>query len=280
MTSVAEFQTDYTELVQRLAALDADVVLANIPDVTSIAFLMDGADLERFVGDDFGLPTGSRTSIVAGMLIKLGLANGTQLLADPNFVLDATEMTTIQTRITAFNQIIATQAATASIPVVDIHSIFNALHANPPSILGIPLTTRFLGGLFSLDGVHPSNIGHALVANAFISTLNSHYGMTISGIPGNILAGIFLTDPSVDKDADGKATGRPYAGLLETLAPIIGISGDTDDLTPNLALSGIEPRLGREFVRRYQTLRGGKAAGGGTAAAIAAFKELFRTGSE
>ena len=35
----------------------------------------------------------------------------------------------------------------------------------------------------------------------------------------------------MDKDGDGKVTGRLDAGLLETIALFVGISGDSDDFT-------------------------------------------------
>ena len=44
-----------------------------------------------------------------------------------------------------------------------------------PGIGNITIGADYLGGLFSLDGVHPSNIGQALVARAFIETHNSRY---------------------------------------------------------------------------------------------------------
>ena len=71
------------------------MVFANIPSVTSIGFLLDGQDLIRFLGSDFGLAEGSRTSVVTMFLIKLGLDDG-GLLSDPNYVLDAGEIAAIQ----------------------------------------------------------------------------------------------------------------------------------------------------------------------------------------
>jgi hypothetical protein len=41
----------------------------------------------------------------------------------------------------------------------------------------------------------------------------------------------------VDKDGDGRVTGRPGAGLLETLSPLLGFSGDLNDFLPPALLS-------------------------------------------
>ena len=68
------------------------------------------------------------------------------------------------------------------------------------------------GGMFSLDGIHPSNIGHGLIANEFIKTMNQAYGTGIAELPPEVLQILFLTDPTIDKDGDGKATGRLGVG--------------------------------------------------------------------
>jgi hypothetical protein len=46
------------------------------------------------------------------------------------------------------------------------------------------------GGLFSLDGVHPSSRGYAIVANQFISILNSKYGTSIPYVSLSTIPGI------------------------------------------------------------------------------------------
>jgi hypothetical protein len=142
----------------------------------------------------------------------------------------------IQERITTFNLIIQEETARYNFPVVDINAMFGSIVTDPPSFFGIPLTNRYLGGIFSLDGVHPSNIGHALVTAAFIDKIGSHYNMNIPPISQSTMEAIFLTDPFVDKDNDGKVTGRFGTGFLETLGPFLGISGDVDDFNPGVAV--------------------------------------------
>ena len=62
-------------------------------------------------------------------------------------------------------------------------------------------TTYVLGGLFSLDGVHPSNQGQAVMGNEFIKAINTKFGATIplidvSSIPGSL---VFAKGVSFDK---------------------------------------------------------------------------------
>ena len=45
---------------------------------------------------------------------------------------------------------------------------------------GIPLSSNYIsGGIFSLDGVHLTPRGYAIVANEFIKAINSKYGSNI-----------------------------------------------------------------------------------------------------
>ena len=63
-------------------------------------------------------------------------------------------------------------------------------------------------------------------------------------------------DPFQDKDGDGRVRGRSGAGLLETLGPGLGISGDKNDFVPDGFLPPIDPALGRQFIQRFLTLQG------------------------
>jgi hypothetical protein len=236
MTSVVEFSERFEELVERLGNLDGGVVLANIPDVTSIAFLMDAQDLTRLLGTDLGLPDGDFTTLATVFLVKLGLADGS-IIQDPSFVLDSGEVQQIRERTQVFNQIIAQAAASIGAPVLDANGIFQNLTANPPVIMGIPLTRRFQGGLFSLDGVHPSNIGHIVVAHFMLQVINGFFGTSFPEMTPNEFATAFFNEPFLDKDRDGVVVGRPFSGLLETVAFVAGFTGDADDWNAGVSSS-------------------------------------------
>ncbi|MCZ6796275.1 MAG: hypothetical protein O7J95_21905, partial [Planctomycetota bacterium] len=56
------------------------------------------------------------------------------------------------------------------------------------------LTTEYLGGLFGLDGIHLTNTGHAIVAQAFVDAINEQCGTSLVGpdlsavLAGDVLA--------------------------------------------------------------------------------------------
>lgn len=235
LTAVADFERDYIELVNRLGALVTNngtkVVFANVPNVTDIGFLVDRNTAEQMLGFPVALPDGHYTSIIGVLL--MGLLGDAALVNDPNFVLDDVEVAVIETRIQQFNNIIQREADRIGMPVVDVNAKFQEYVTNAPVFFGFPLTQRMFGGMFSLDGVHPSNIGHALIANEFIQTINQAFNMNVPLISQQILDIVFVYDPSIDKDRDGKITGRPGVGLIESLAFLFGVTADPNDLSPN-----------------------------------------------
>jgi hypothetical protein len=278
MTSVELFEYYFIAIAEKLGSLGGPVVFANIPDVTRIGFLLDREDLISFVGSDFGLAEGDYTSVVVMLLIRLGLDDG-RLLKDPDFVLDAGEVARIQERIEAFNGIIEREAGIIRAPVVDINALFDDADENPFTFFGIPVTPRFLGGIFSLDGVHPSNIAHAVIANAFIETINFHFGMEVPLISDKELERIFLRDPFQDKDGDGRVRGRSGAGLLEALGPVLGISGDRRDWIPGASPAQIDASAGQRFIRRLLKLQRedlGRASEWSKWDVIEVFRRIFR----
>jgi phospholipase/lecithinase/hemolysin len=239
LTPVAEFTADFTQLVQRLDAIGAKAAFGTIPDITGIGFLVNRNDLVRFLGSHHGLPDGSLTTLPAMFLVKLGLANGT-IFSDPNYVLDPKEQQIISQHIDVLNDVIRTTVAAHGMALVDTHAIFDFLSSAPLDFFGFQLTTRFLGGIFSLDGVHPSNTGHALAAYFFIDALNQHYNANIPQLDPETLYWLTVTDPHLDKDGDGRVVGRFGAGLLETLLTILNIAGDSND-TPAAAPTLVDP---------------------------------------
>ncbi|MBK7630030.1 MAG: hypothetical protein IPJ23_04885 [Ignavibacteriales bacterium] len=115
----------------------------------------------------------------------------------PNaFVLDPDEITVANNAVSAYNTTIATLAQNFGFGLVDINTKFNEFRAgdfaNGTIVNGIKFKTFFItGGLFSLDGVHPSNQAHGIVANEFIKVINAKFGANIpfvdvSTIPGSI----------------------------------------------------------------------------------------------
>jgi hypothetical protein len=72
--------------------------------------------------------------------------------------------------------------------LVDIHAAVENLAQNGITINGYPATTAFLGGLFSLDGIHPTNTGYALIANQYIQAINANLKTSITAVDVSSIA--------------------------------------------------------------------------------------------
>jgi GDSL-like Lipase/Acylhydrolase len=214
-TPVAAFTALYTALLNALTAIEVDtvttsqVIVANIPDVTAIPYfttipyMVDvpnvgpvalviqtgaGAIRQATAADMILLPASSVIGDVSGTYGPQGVPVGLNAAAPlPNsLVLDADEVVIAQNAVQAFNAVIAAQATAHELYVVDIYGIFNGIKANGYATGGMDFSTDFItGGIFSLDGVHPSDIGQAIIANEFIKVINAQFGSTIP--PVNIV---------------------------------------------------------------------------------------------
>lgn len=120
----------------------------------------------------------------------------------PNqFVLDKTEIALIQSRVAAFNTIIANAVATANangirVALVDINKFLGVMNTTgvtygTTNINSKPSTFPF-GNAFSLDGVHPNQKGYAVIANEFVKAINQAFGSTLPLADPNSYPGVTI----------------------------------------------------------------------------------------
>lgn len=227
ITPVAQFEADYRTVVNAIAQTGADMAIANIPNVTSIPFV---TTVSRFVVN----PTTNQPVLVNGQPVpligpngplqagdfvlltasgELALGNGLppgipgasgRPLSDAA-VLSAAEVATIQSRVQAYNNIIRTVANERNAAFVDANAILNDLSVRGLRIGGITFTSAFLtGGVFSFDGVHPTPLGYAYLANQFIAAINDKFNGEIQ--PVNLFPFIFGPLPG-SSSASASLTG-------------------------------------------------------------------------
>lgn len=120
--------------------------------------------------------------------------NGVAVPLDDQWVLTPEEQTSLKTAAVAYNQAIEALAAQYGVPVVDANSYLNQLETE-----GIPLSDGSLvtdeygsGGGFSLDGIHLSPRGYALVANLFIEAIEAEYGAVLPRIEPLDFKGLYI----------------------------------------------------------------------------------------
>lgn len=107
------------------------------------------------------------------------------------FVLDDAEQTLVRTSTTAFNSAIIAKAQSKGLAVFDANTFFSQVAARGIVTNGVNNTASFISGnLFSLDGVHPTPRGYAIVANEMIRAINSKYGAKVPTVNPNDYRGV------------------------------------------------------------------------------------------
>jgi hypothetical protein len=224
ISPTSTFTATYNAVINALTANGAKGVLINIPDVTAIPFFTtvppNGLVLDQtqaaqlsaayqalgisftagqnyFIIQDASAPGGLRKA-KAGELILLTVPQDSLKCAGwgsikpipKQYVLDATEVANVQSATATFNAVIKQAAADHNLAYVDINSY---LHTVAAGIVfnGVNFNTTFVqGGAFSLDGVHLTPRGYAIVANEMIRTINAYYKSSIPTVDVNKYSGL------------------------------------------------------------------------------------------
>ncbi|HAR74390.1 MAG TPA: G-D-S-L family lipolytic protein [Flavobacteriaceae bacterium] len=125
-------------------------------------------------------------TLTALAYIKQGY--GTQIQMPDQFILTEKETAKAEAAVTKYNAAIAGLATKYNLALVDAYSEMKKLSsASGIKYYGQTYTTAFIsGGAFSLDGVHLTGTGYAIVANMFADAINQKYHSTLRHVyPGN-----------------------------------------------------------------------------------------------
>lgn len=127
------------------------------------------------IGPILGIGPGDFVTPEAFPLIVAILANPLLGPLSNSVVLRAAQIAQIQAAVGIYNATIAAEARAHGAALVDIRAILSRIQTQGFVVNGQRLNTSFLGGLFSLDGIHPTNTGYAIIANEFIESLNTSF---------------------------------------------------------------------------------------------------------
>jgi len=203
-TPSANFAALYNALATELANTGAKVVVANIPDVTAIPFFTTVGPTLYLQGiQNIWVVRGVGDTVPVNVLTNYLTLRATDLLTQgkglsksnplpSSVVLDSIEAANVKQVINDYNTTIASIAAAKGFGLVDANKLLNSAKAGI-TVNGIKFTTQYItGGLFSLDGVHPTSRGYAIVANEFIKVINQKWGaniplINVANIPGSLI---------------------------------------------------------------------------------------------
>jgi lysophospholipase L1-like esterase len=223
-TSATSVHDDIASIVKQLQSAGAKVAVANLVDVMGAAVFIPQPDYAAFlaqgiakaspalppatvsaIGQQYASAEIAATGVGAGgyftiqaFFVTLQAAAASApppALAAGDYVSDAVAAQ-IKSLNAAYNTSIAAAVNENHAALVDVAALFGSFESaggvpvNPPKCCSL----AYGGGFFSLDGIHPSNTGYAILAKAFIGELDKAYGFGIPAIDAQIPA-VYAADP-------------------------------------------------------------------------------------
>ncbi len=212
LTDINTFGKNLTDFIKELTTNERKGVIATIPDVSAVPFLTTvtrQALLQAATAASqaqggpavtalfIATKAGTRPATDKDMFVLPFASSG--LLGKPNdqqipyglhpsnpiesqYVLDEAEVTEVKTRIDQYNKKILEVAKNNNLAVADIHAFLNKVK-NGYVYNGITISNKYItGNVFSLDGVHLTPMGYAIMANIFIDAINAKYGTQLDKV--------------------------------------------------------------------------------------------------
>jgi hypothetical protein len=216
LTDKAQFAQLYTLSIAKLTEKGAKGAVATIPDVTAIPYFNtvtvgvilaavqkanpQAKDLyiSARTTADIATATYAPRAASAADLVVLTFPTGKigQMVNSPvgmvpygltpyapienQYVLDANEITLTKDYVNAYNTTIKSIAQQKGLAVFDAFTFLNDIKAHGILVDGVSASSSYIsGGIFSLDGVHLTPRGYALVANEYIKAINKTYNASI-----------------------------------------------------------------------------------------------------
>lgn len=231
--SPQQFTADLTQIVTTLQKAGSKVVLGNLPDILGngageppvpqfFPIAKVGADLTAITGGQISAPAAAQIqgylqatyTGAGGFLTESGFFSVlSQLESNPAALpnldpagtgsgdgalyLDTAFAAQAIGLNAAYNAAIDSIAASTGAALADVQTGLQNINAAGGVTLapGVTLTTQFGGGLVSYDGLHPSNVLYALIANVFIGAADAKFGTAIPPLSSAQIGGIAQTDP-------------------------------------------------------------------------------------
>ncbi|MEX2260644.1 MAG: hypothetical protein WD696_01770 [Bryobacteraceae bacterium] len=215
MPNPAEFRANYSTILKRLRALNAEVLATTIPDPMDTAYFTQPVPAAGLLQTPPFVVLLGYNLKVEDYITRNGLSTiGNQLLRrkieplPPGSVMTAAVAAEIRSRVRALNTAITEAARESGAQVFDLHALFAGIRAAGANAGSRRIGANYLGGFYSLDGFYPGATGHALIANEILTFLNRTYEQSF---PLLNISAIAAEDPTVE----ARPAGGPLFQALE-----------------------------------------------------------------
>lgn len=196
-------QVPYNALVLEQAQADAlnaayaplNQIIIGAGSTDTLAF---AAGYNPFVIEDHDLPWGIRQMKSAELFLMTlptdsvqNYGYGSQIPIPDKYVLTNAEIENIIIATGAFNETIIYLKKQYKLAFVDFYAKLKEVETGI-TYDGITFTTQFIyGNTFSLDGIHLTAQGYAMVANFFIEAINAEYNSQLTEVSPMLYPGIY-----------------------------------------------------------------------------------------
>jgi hypothetical protein len=226
VTSASSIQADIASIIQQLQAAGAKVAVANLVDVMGAAVFIPQSNYaaaltQAIANANPALPAGTVAAIAntyanaeiaatglggSGYFTINALFKTLQaaaasaappaLVAGSDYVSDAVA-SQVKSLNAAYNASIAAAVSANHAALVDVATLYGGIESAGGYPVNLPKCCSLVygGGFFSLDGIHPSNTGYAILANAFINELDTAYNLGIPALSTQQVQTIYASDP-------------------------------------------------------------------------------------
>jgi len=208
LTDKVTFSSLYANFLNALTAGGQKGIVGTIPDVTAVPYfntvtvaaLLNAAKAINPAAAAIYIQTGTGAvrPATAEDLIRLpfqsegifGKPNGSGIPyglhplnpIENKWVLDKDEVIKVKDYVNSYNSSIKSLATSKGLAIADTYAYFNQVKTGI-NVQGVGINASFItGGAFSLDGIHLTPRGNAVIANVFIDAINAKYGSTVPNI--------------------------------------------------------------------------------------------------
>ena len=220
LTDKVTFSSLYANFLNALTAGGQKGIVGTIPDVTAVPYfntvtvaaLLNAAKAINPAAAAIYIQTGTGAvrPATAEDLIRLpfqsegifGKPNGSGIPyglhplnpIENKWVLDKDEVIKVKDYVNSYNSSIKSLATSKGLAIADTYAYFNQVKTGI-NVQGVGINASFItGGAFSLDGIHLTPRGNAVIANVFIDAINAKYGSTVPNIDITQYRGVKFPD--------------------------------------------------------------------------------------
>jgi len=182
-----EFDSYFTQILMNLTAEVTQGIVATIPDITDFPYFTHLSNQGIWVSDELAdggkrlLSADEKVLLSAESLIKCENAGSEEFPLSKVYYLSTSQINLLKSRIQAFNQIITERAEEYDLALVDMYELFKSLAQTNLVYDGVTFNNNYIyGSFYSIDGLSLTPRANAIVANAFLHSINEKYN---AGIP-------------------------------------------------------------------------------------------------